>query len=318
MSTHLTYEQAIILASIKEHEPRLNQTKIAKMLWTTQSTVSRELKRAKDRWVPYNINIWKERKITRAIINKDMHTKIKYGTRFCNYLLERLKKTRSPEQICGKRNSENPNHTVVHQTVYRWLYENEWELVTKYFRRKGKKRRKNSASASKIPNRISIHKRPQEINARARLGDFENDTIVWSNRWDRIVTSVCRRSRIIFADILLQQKDSSLAIWLSVSLFKIMKEQPHVHSFTNDNGTEFTDYEYLDNQLGTQTFFADPYSSRQRWTNEYHNSLIREFFPKWTDFSTIDPTYFTDCIHLINSRPRKCLNRKTPYEVYYW
>jgi IS30 family transposase len=75
---------------------------------------------------------------------------------------------------------------------------------------------------------------------------------------------VCRQSRIIFADLLLQQKESSLAIALSVSLFKMMKDQPHVHSFTNDNGTEFVDYEYLDEQLRTKTFFADPYSSRQR------------------------------------------------------
>lgn len=315
MSKQLTYKQAVVLEHLVRTQWYLSQQAMADEVGTTQPTISRELKRAEREWLPYTADIRNKRVETRVVVNKMIHQRIVSDSKLEHYILEKIKKYWSPEQIAWTWKSET-EETICHWTIYTYLYEYHPELIKEYLRRWGKKYRKTWASASKIPNRVSIHKRPAEVETKERIGDLEWDTIVGSNTGDRVVTSVDRKSKFLFADIILQQTDSSLSIATSVAMFKLLKDQ-WIHTLTLDNGVEFADHEYLYEMLGIKVYFADPYSSRQRGCNEYHNGLLRQFIPKWTDFKTITYDQLQYRVNLINNRPRKSLNYKTPSQVYY-
>jgi len=302
---------------------KFTQTEMAIYIGTTQPTVSRELKRFKDIWWAYNAYFAQQAKEKkREEVNKHLHTKVIKWSELALYIEKHLKKkedARSPEQIAWTRNLTHPNQKITHPTIYKYIYEYCPDLVKENLKRHGKKYNFwKSKTKNKIPNRISIHDRPPEIETRERLWDFEWDTIVWSNKWDRMVTAVDRKSGFLLSDIILQKNEQKLSIATSMAIFMQMKDvdRSKLKTITFDNWVEFFDHEYLCEQLWILTFFADPYSSRQRWTNENTNGLIRFFFPKWTDFSTIDPDYFRHVIDLINNRPRKRLWWKTPAEVF--
>jgi len=324
--SQLSYEQCFkIQEYISIHNckwTKYSQKDIAKYIWCNQSSVSRELSRCKLLGITYNADIaHKQRKETRSNTNDRIHTKIAQNSDLDVYIRTNLtEQYRSPEQIAWRRNIDHKNKQISCQTIYTHIYEHYPDLVAKYLKRKGKKynywryRTKN-----KIPNRTSIHQRPQIIEDKERIWDFEWDTIVWSNKWDRIVTCNDRKTWYLFADIILQQAESNLAIATSVAIMMQLKdiERHKLKTITLDNWVEFFDHEYLCEQLWIQTYFADPYSSWQRWANENTNGLLRFFFPKWTDFKTIKIEYFKYIVNLINNRPRKRLWRKTPKEMFF-
>jgi len=318
----LSYEKLIqIQACLKL---TTSQEKVAKAVWCNQSTISRLLK-------PYDWNyslfdpkkVIDKKKKNRNEINNRIHTKIFPNTTLSKYIEECLWKDRSPEQmvwVWKKEHNWSLDDFVTVPTVYSYIYEHLPDKIETALRRRGKKYQKGSSSKTKIKNRVSIHKRPDIIDKRERIGDFEWDTVLGKDKMDRIVTSVDRRTRYLIADIILWNKEASLAISTSVSIFKSMKDLPKekVLTFTFDNWLEFADHEYLKETIWVDVYFADPYSSWQRWTNENTNWLLRRYFPKWTDFKRIDPEYFKEVVKKINDRPRKCLWFKTPNEVYFW
>ncbi len=322
----LTYEQCVQLQEyiwVCGHKwLRFTQEDAAQYIWSVQPTVSRELKRCRLLEIPYNAGIaHKQRSDIRLNTNNDIHNKILLGSELDIYIKDKLTVAcRSPEQIAWIRGVEYPNQKVAYQTIYSYIYEHYPELVQKHFKRHGKKYNYwKIRTRNKIPNRVSIHHRPIEVEAKERLWDFEGDTIVWSNTWDRIVTCNDRKSGMLFADIILQQNEQRLAIATSTAMMLQLKDidRCKLKTITFDNWVEFFDHEYLKEMLGIDTFFADPYSSWQRWANENTNGLLRFFFPKWTDFKMIDLNYFKHVVQLINNRPRKRLWWKTPMEVFY-
>lgn len=321
----LTYEQRFKIQEYIdiccEKKIRFRQVDLAYHANTTQPTVSRELKRYKDAiWLIYCAKTAHQfTKQKRSEVNKELHTKIIKWSKLSAYIQEKLVKDHwSPEQIAWDRWLRHP--TITHQTIYSYLYKYHSDLIKEYLKRHGKKYNYwKCRTKNKIPDRVSIHDRPAEVEEKKRLGDFEGDTIVWSNTWDRIVTCNDRKSGMLFADIILQQNNQSLAIATSVAMTMQLRDvsKEKLKTITLDNWVEFFDHKYIQEQLGIQTYFADPYSSWQRWANENTNGLLRYFFPKWTDFRTIDLNYFKHIVQLINNRPRKRLWRKTPSEVFY-
>lgn len=145
---------------------------------------------------------------------------------------------------------------------------------------------------------------------RDRFGDFEGDTIVGKNRKDRILTLVDRKSRYLFA-----HRTNADSYDIHNKVIKLLKKET-IKSITYDNGVEFYSWELTEKILNTSIYFADPYSSYQRGTNEYTNRLIRRYFPKGYDFIKIDNNKLNIIVKKINNRPRKCLNFLTPHEVY--
>lgn len=187
-----------------------------------------------------------------------------------------------------------------------------------YLPRGHKKRRKRhgrKVHSSKIPNRVSIHHRPEEINARTTFGHWEGDSVLGTKGiGDGIHTEVERHSRMLVAT-----KVDTLTSQAGVDAQKRLFSPLPAHarrSTTMDNGTEMHLHTELVTDYGIATYFADPYSSWQRGTNEHHNGRLRRYYPKGTDFSQIPEDQLQAAITEINNQPRKCLEWFTPAVVF--
>lgn len=224
---------------------------------------------------------------------------------------EKLEATWSPEQIAATV----AKGKVCFKTIYRWIY---LYLLSKgnlgVLRHKGKrqnpKERRGTFQSGK-----SIHTRPSEVKQRQSFGHWELDTIVSSRQSKGCLgTFVERKTRMYIA---VKMKDRT-----SESMDKAIKS---VHSsfppgtfqtFTVDNGKEFACFSSIEKGLNTPMYFADPYASWQRGSNENANGLLREFFPKKTDLAKVSLESLTYALRLIANRPRKCLGWKTSYEAF--
>nr|WP_244301098.1 IS30 family transposase [Leucobacter insecticola] len=181
-----------------------------------------------------------------------------------------------------------------------------------------KKRRKHhgrKVHSSKIPNRVSIHHRPPEVNERATFGDWEGDSVVGVRSvGGGVHTEVERQTRMMFAtkvDTLTSRDGVDAQKRIFASLPPGARR-----STTMDNGTEMHLHTELVTELGMKTYFADPYSSWQRGTNEHHNGRLRRTYPKGTDFSQVSEEELQSVIAEINNQPRKNLAWLTPYEAF--
>lgn len=240
------------------------------------------------------------------------------NARIFAYVHEKLRRGWSPEMIVGRLEKKNGHRVISHEAIYQYIYasENAHLHLFEYLpwkRVKRKKKRGRGVRRSHIPQRVSIHERSERVNTRTEFGHWEGDTVEGRGHCNGIHTEAERVSRFLAA-----QKVSRIAseetIVAQQHLF-INFPQEARRSTTLDNGRE-NYLHYLLNNLGMKTYFADPYSSWQRGTNEYHNGILRRYLPKGTDFDTIDDEELNDIIDEINNRPRKCLGWYTPKEIF--
>ena len=224
----------------------------------------------------------------------------------------------SPDQIAGRLKREHaaePEWHVAPQTIYTWIQgdpdREHWET----YLRRGRPRRK-SPEAGRIPRRVEIDGRPEVINNRERLGDFEGDTIVSGGRNKSVlVTLVDRKSGYLLTGKLPNRTATRTRKKIVDLLLPLPAD--HRHSITFDNGKEFSEHEALSRRLGVQAFFAHPYCSWERGTNENTNGLVRQYYPKGTDFADVSHQDLADNTKRINDRPRKRHNYQTPSEVFF-
>ena len=223
-----------------------------------------------------------------------------------------LNKQHSPEQIAAQ-------HRVSHESIYLYVYVNKaaggslWQHL-----RSQKKRRKRILSGhdrrGQIVNRRSLAERPAHIEARQHVGHWEADTVIGKNHQQAIVTLVERKSG--FAKIMkVSRKSADLVSQAMIQLLEPFKAK--VKTITFDNGKEFAFHQQIDAALQSISYFADPYSSWQRGSNENFNGLLRQYVPKKTDFSMISDNEIQRFENLLNHRPRKRLGFKTPAQVFY-
>lgn len=234
-----------------------------------------------------------------------------------SYVLEKLVEGWSPEQIAGRLQQEQGKRILCHETIYRFVYEkkNRNQRLWEYLPRKQKKRRRyhgRRVQRSRIPDRVSIHLRPKEVNNRLELGHWEGDTVEGKGHREGIHTEVERVSRYIMAHKVVTIT-SSETISVQQEMFKQVPDYLR-KTTTLDNGRENHLHKRLE-ELGMKTYFADPYSSWQRGTNEYHNGLLRRYLPKKTSFIKLTQEELDDIVAEINNRPRKVLQYKTPLEI---
>lgn len=220
----------------------------------------------------------------------------------------------SPVQIAQRLKQEQPKRAVSHEWIYRFITSDKrggGELY-RYLRHRRKLYRKRYGShdwCGQLRNRVSITERPVEVATRERLDDREGDTVhgVGGN----LVTLVDRKSGYLNAYPVKRRTRRQVTRAINLLL------QGHaVHTLTLDNGREFAGHEHIARRSHCQVYFADPYSSWQRGTNENTNGLLRQYFPKGSDFSKLTVEAVNQVAALINLRPRKRLGWKTPYEVY--
>ena len=179
----------------------------------------------------------------------------------------------------------------------------------------GHKRAKYGAKYNgKIKDRVSISKRPDIVDEMTRIGDFEIDTIIGSNRKGAISTAVDRGSKLVKISSPTTKKADEVEeeIKRILSPFK-----DKIETITSDNGFEFSNHKSISNSLDCDYYFCHPYSSWERGLNEYTNGLIRQYIPKGTSFKHITTEYIQEIEDKLNNRPRKSLNWKTPNEVFY-
>lgn len=225
----------------------------------------------------------------------------------------------SPEQVSGFLKRTYPNYkelSVSHETIYQFIY-NSLKGIHFFLRRKKKVRRKRGTCSrgSKIPNRISIHKRPSEVNFRQIVGHWEGDLIIGKNQQSAIGTLVERVTRFMMIVWLGGKRDSITFLEAFAQRLEILP--PHMKlSLTYDNGSEATRHELLTARCGVRVYFADPGSPWQRGSNENANGLLRQYLPKSTDLKCYSVDDLSRIENLINNRPRKILGYATPADLF--
>lgn len=227
-----------------------------------------------------------------------------------------------PSQVAG-RLRKDPEWKdlavfVCSETIYHWIYTSAYAITEKLYQylRYGKKKRTKqkgrTAHRSKIPNRVSIHDRPQEVDAKCRVGDWEGDSVVYTHK--HAINTVNERVSSLVAFTKLTQKTA-----LMTAEAVIAKLQSLVaHTITFDNGSEFTQHGLITKALGVAVYFADPYSSWQRGANENSNRQLRAYLPKRSDIRSLTQRELDNIAWELNNKPRKRLQWHTPQEVYDW
>jgi IS30 family transposase len=238
------------------------------------------------------------------------------------FVERKLKEDWAPETIAQKLKADYPDDDkmrVSHETIYRWIYSDAKNGGTlyKHLRRRRKKRRKQKRYGSGrrfIQGRVGIAERPAIVDSRERFGDWEGDTIEGKKSSGYIATHVERKSRYLMAAKLVDKKSDSLTMQ-SIRLFCGIPKKMR-QTLTVDNGSEFSRFKELEDKTGLTVYFADPYAAWQRGTNENTNGLLRQYFPKGTDFSKISEEDLAIAVKKLNYRPRKCLDYQSPHEVF--
>jgi IS30 family transposase len=222
----------------------------------------------------------------------------------------------SPEQISERLKIEGLQ-PVSHETIYRHIYQNKLEGGNLYIflrrRHKYRKRINKYCSRKGWSSRRPISERPAIVETRERLGDWEADTIIGRERKGGIVSLVERRSRYCLLKKVTSKSAQTVAEAVCDQLLPVKDK---VLTITSDNGIEFTRHQTIAQVLDADFFFADPYSSWQRGTNENTNGLVRQYFPKKTDFTTLSDSDIRIVNNRLNNRPRKVLAFRTPNEVF--
>lgn len=296
---------------------KVKQKEMARILKTDASTISRELKRNKDKNGNYRARIAIKKLKKRRTKANQKFKKLPSKSAFRQYVIRKLKKYWSPEQIAGKLAEKYGRNIVFHETIYQFIYMDRPDLK-QFLRCKKRKYRKRHGTAAREKRRKSrikrINIRPEIVETRGRIGDWEGDTIRGGDKKSALLTHVERRSGYLIANRLKRALAEAVKETTIEEFSKLPKKKRY--TITYDNGSEFAEHETTEYRLKTAIYFAFPYHSWERGTNENTNGLLRQFFPKGTDFTKITDSDLQLAVKLINNRPRKRLEYHTPKEVF--
>jgi len=311
----LSSNERVVLERLLRAEKK--QKEIARILRRSPSTISRELRRNKDKYGRYRTKIANKKYQKRRLISNQKFKKLRAGSILRQFVVRKLKKYWSPEQIVGYLASKGRKMTVCHETIYQFVYKDRPDLIPylrfqkhKYRKRHGTKVREKERNA-----RIKrIDQRPEIVEKRAIVGHWEGDTIRGGDKKSAILTHVERKSGYLIANRL----ERALAEATRLKTVEEFEKLPRWKrkTITYDNGSEFAEYETTETRLKLAIYFAFPYHSWERGINENTNGLLRQFFPKGTDFTKITNSDLKRAVDLINTRPRKRLQYRTPKQVF--
>jgi len=244
-----------------------------------------------------------------------------------SYVIKHLKERWSPEQISGRMKKDgigNISHEAIYQYIYAQVHRDGWgvlrsgkEDLRRCLRRARKRRMKKGLRRPKRvlkPHGPSIEDRPVIVEKRERVGDWEGDMVMSKDNKPGVNTLLERKTGLYLITPL--KEKTSVATNTAISNRMNMIPQRFRHTITLDNGTENSAWIELETMTGLKTFFAHPYCSGERGANENTNGLLRDYFPKKTDFSMIPDEVLAIVEHKLNSRPRKRLDWMTPLEAW--
>lgn len=301
--THLTREERYQIYALKQAGHK--QSEIAFVLARSPSTISRELARncGQRGYRPKQAH-------GMAVTRRAMNARTIDAATW-QFAQDKLALQWSPEQISAHAD-------ISPETVYQRVYADKRSggLLWQHLRCQ-KLRRKRYGKTDRrgmIPNRLSIDDRPAVVDNRRRVGDWEADTIIGKNHRQAIVSLVERKTGFT----LIEKVERKTAQAVGEAMTRLLS--PHrrqVHTITSDNGREFAGHEEIARQLKADFYFAHPYASWERGTNENTNGLIRQYFPKSRDFTTITQQEIDTAMERLNNRPRKRLGYQTPSQVFF-
>lgn len=310
---HLTSHKRCQIYILKKRGD--SQSGIARQLNVSRSTICRELRRNR------GLNGYRHKQAQRKAVQrrKAAHLDSKMmNERTLSIVIEKLNLQWSPEQIAGWLKKNRPENRVSHETIYKYVWENKRRggSLYKNLRHSGKKynkRASKNAGRGCIPDRVDISERPRIVEDKSRVGDWELDTIVGKGQTSAIVSMVDRASKLTKLMRVPRRTAENIENALNAKLAPIKE---FVITLTADNGKEFAYHKNVSHSLQAGFYFATPYHSWERGLNEHTNGLVRQYFPKGSSFDDIAPETVDHVENLLNTRPRKVLEYKTPIEAF--
>jgi IS30 family transposase len=307
----LTYEQRCQIYALSK--TGMSQNKIAKQLKVSQSTISREFSRNTGKR-GYRFKQAQTSTDTRRLVARKA---IKMTTALIALIESKLIIKWSPEQVSGWLR-EDQSIDISYETIYQhiWSDKKSGGHLFQHLRRKGKAYQSRSkdkqAGRGFIKNRISIDERPHVVDDKSRMGDWEIDLVIGKGHSGALVTIVERKTSFTVST---RVDDKSAKTVTAATIALLAPFKGAVLTITADNGKEFAYHEKMTESLQCDVYFADPYCSWQRGLNENTNGLLRQYWPKSTDFKKVSQSAVQDVIVNLNDRPRKKLNYKTPAKL---
>lgn len=304
--------------------PGINQSEIANRLGRHKSTICRELNKWANGKNRYNARLaqWYA---DQNYADKHFKDKLSTSHRLRQYVFDGLKRNLSPEQVAGRIKLDYPNHpemSISHEAIYSYIYRhpqgNINKKLIKLLPQQRSRRRKTYVTKgntrSKISDIISIDQRPDFINDRSQIGHWEGDLMIGTKQASAIATLVERKTRFTFILKVKNRTTQSVTTEIKNKLNALPTK--FRKSITYDNGSEMANHKWLAQKTGATIYFAHPYSSWERGTNENTNGLIRRYLPKKTDFNKVSYKQLIQIQERLNNRPRKVLGYKTPLEAF--
>jgi len=322
---HLTIEEREVIQLMLWQKESIRA--IAKELGRSHSSISREIKRNK----PPERKVYTPRlSHERAVANRSKRgdKKMIKSPALHDYVVTHLRLGWTPEQVAGKSEEDvgvSISHEAIYQYIYAQIHRNGYGLLKPncedlrpYLARRKKRRvQKGMRMSYRIEKGPlpSIEDRPKDIDLRIDIGHWESDLIVSKQSKFKLKTINERLSGLVFIEKIENGTIEKTNEAVIKRLSSVPKKQRK--TLTMDRGSENLDYQEIEKELNMDCFYAHPYSSWERGCNENLNGLIRRYLPKKTDFKTISKKQIKKIEYLLNSRPRKRLGWKTPYEVFY-
>ena len=311
--THLTLEERYEIFSLKKQG--FTNSKIATILSRAKSTIGRELKRNADkRNQSYRPALAQKKCFKR---HQSKKKRIVFTTQIQEQVISLLKEGYSPEQIKGY-SFKNKSACVSAECIYQFIWKDKGKggSLYKYLRTKGKKYQKRGnkqAGRGCIPNRRDIDQRPKLVEDKSRFGDLEMDLIIGKGHKGVLLTINDRATGMLKMKYL-KSKEAKQIERMAIDLLEDWS--PLLHTITTDNGKEFANHQEIAEQLNIDFFFAKPYHSWERGANENLNGLVRQYFPKGSNFDNIDNEKVEKVTQILNNRPRKRYGFRSPNQVF--
>jgi IS30 family transposase len=319
----LSSEQRYQIEALLQNE--ITQKEVARIIGVSPSTVCRELKRNTPKRGRGALEYRAKNAQRRTSLRHQTKSKhIRFSDEMKETVREKLQVEKySPELICQQAKTEGRDF-VSHETIYKWIWSTKFSNRRSEIRDKklythlahGKRRRKRGLrrdSRGIIPNRIGIDKRPKIVQKRRRLGDMEVDLMMGKNHKGAVLVVIDRTSLKTKLRLLKSKESLEVKRKVTASLKKI---KDVVKTLTFDNDQAFSKHESIGKALNAKTYFTRPYTSQDKGSVENRIGILRRFFPKRTDLTKVNSQRVKEVENLLNNRPVRKFNYKTPNQVF--
>lgn len=317
---HLSLSERVVIETLLAENKSVSY--IARQLGRNRCTIGREV----NQWVIKSTDQYRAELAhfcaQQSHVTKRGKDKINTYNRLKIFVYKGLLNDFSPDQISGSLKDQYPNDPIMsisYEAIYQHIYRHRQSSLGRkliallpyhHSKRRNRSRKKGFTKQSRIPDAISIDERPIHIENRQEIGHLEGDLVIGIGQKSAIGTIVERKSRYVIMVKVTNRKSETVTQAFARELNKY--NELFRKSMTYDNGMEMSNHKWLTQQTGMKIYFAHPYSSWERGTNENTNGLIRRYFPKGTDFNLVSEEQLKTVQEKLNNRPRKCLKYKTP------